>query len=156
MNAADVTAAVRPVGMGAKRCWQCKQTLPFEAFGRNRDERDGHAARCKACLKADRKARPEVYRKYKRNTHLRVQYNIGIDDFERLMVAAGGRCQICGASGSKSIRKKHLCIDHDHTTGRIRGILCDTCNRGIGLLGDNPDRIRAAASYLEINDANQQ
>ena len=53
-----------------------------------------------------------------------------------------GPCHICG-------RSKDLNVDHDHATGKIRGVLCNTCNMGLGCLGDNMDGLRKAAHYLK-------
>jgi hypothetical protein len=59
-------------------------------------------------------------------------------------------CGICKKHISEALltRKSNLCVDHDHKTGKIRGLLCDNCNRGIGLLGDNIDILRNAIGYL--------
>lgn len=54
-----------------------------------------------------------------------------------------GRCEICG-----EIPEVTLCIDHDHDTGFVRGLLCRQCNLGLGLFGDDPDRLAAASEYL--------
>ena len=60
-------------------------------------------------------------------------------------------CAICGKHKSElnMKRKNNLCVDHCHETGRIRGLLCDKCNRGIGLLGDSLKNLKSAISYLE-------
>jgi hypothetical protein len=55
-----------------------------------------------------------------------------------------GKCAIC-----KLISKQKLCVDHDHSTGKVRGLLCKKCNWGIGLFGDKPNFLRTAADYLE-------
>jgi hypothetical protein len=54
-------------------------------------------------------------------------------------------CQVCGSSGSN----RRLSVDHDHTSGKVRGLLCASCNFAIGNMGDDPDKLRAAANYLE-------
>jgi hypothetical protein len=55
-----------------------------------------------------------------------------------------GVCAICGGGNGD----RRLAIDHDHMTGRVRGLLCSACNRAIGLLRDSPDRFTKAATYL--------
>ena len=64
----------------------------------------------------------------------------------------GGLCAICGKAETHLSRKgeiTRLAIDHDHVTGAIRALLCHACNVGIGTFGDDPDLLRAAASYIE-------
>lgn len=63
-----------------------------------------------------------------------------------LLVRSEGRCQLCRREADK------LVVDHNHDTGRVRGILCSSCNVGMGLFGDDPAAMRAAADYLERND----
>lgn len=77
--------------------------------------------------------------------YYRSQYGLSLDDVERMR--AGG-CAICGATGSVG-RHGQLHVDHCHTTGRVRGILCHSCNLGIGNFKDDPDLLRKAIAYLE-------
>ena len=65
--------------------------------------------------------------------------------------AQGGNCAICkGRDGVGKLRwKRILCVDHCHTTGRVRGLICSRCNTAIGMLRDNPAFARAVADYLE-------
>lgn len=79
---------------------------------------------------------------YNRDATLRLKYGIGEDDYAALYAAAGGRCGVC-AEG-----RDILDVDHDHATGRIRGLLCGRCNRALGLLRDDPVRLMAAAAYI--------
>ena len=71
-------------------------------------------------------------------------YGITLADFNRMVAERSGKCDCCG-----DVPKKQLLVDHDHTTGDIRGLLCPACNAGIGLLGDSPDGLRLAVAYLE-------
>lgn len=72
-------------------------------------------------------------------------YGLSVDDIAGLISAQGDVCPVCGEPIDTSAR---FHVDHDHETGAIRGILHDPCNKGIGMLGDNPDRCERAAAYL--------
>ena len=84
-----------------------------------------------------------------RDRNLRHCYGIGTAEFDEMLAAQGGACAICGTTvwGGKH-KTPH--VDHDHATGRIRGILCHGCNTGLGSFGDSPERMRLAIRYLEV------
>jgi hypothetical protein len=86
-----------------------------------------------------------------------LQKNFGIDlaDYQRMFVEQEGACAICRQpeTEKRNGKAKWLAVDHDHTTGAVRGLLCVACNTGIGKLGDDPARLRAAATYLESHAA---
>ena len=70
----------------------------------------------------------------------------GLTAQEAQMMKNNASCEICG-------NKDSLRIDHDHTTGVIRGVLCNNCNVALGLMLDNPETMRRAADYLETHEA---
>jgi hypothetical protein len=70
-------------------------------------------------------------------------YGVRPEEYARLMTAQCGLCAICKRSS-----KQALGVDHDHTTGLVRGLLCRNCNTGIGLLGDNVERLLSSIRYL--------
>lgn len=91
--------------------------------------------------------------------HLR-QYGMTRADYESLLARQGGVCAICKSSDPRSgggVGKQAgtsrkwgtFHVDHDHVSGKVRGLLCLNCNAGIGQLGDSLERVRAAAAYLE-------
>ena len=85
-----------------------------------------------------------------RDAQLRRNYSITLGDYNELFQQQGGVCAICR---EKETHKNQygvmqLSVDHCHETGKIRGLLCNNCNRGIGLLGDDPLRLVKAAGYL--------
>ena len=94
----------------------------------------------KAATNAYRQANPERVRRW----HLKANYGITPEDHALILADQGGGCAICKTP--LDLTTGH--VDHDHETEGIRGILCGPCNRGIGHLGDDADRVRSAADYL--------
>lgn len=95
--------------------------------------------------RADRVANPDKYRKYDRNKSLK-RHGITADDYEAMLNQQGGVCAIC----KRVPQGKHgFHLDHDHETGRIRGILCRCCNTALGHFQDNLAGLLAAVSYLK-------
>lgn len=86
----------------------------------------------------------DQYRKIDRRQWLLQRYGLTLDDFRNLLVGQAGRCLICGL-----VPDKELHVDHDHATGKVRGLLCNPCNAGVGHFRDDPRRLLAAAQYLE-------
>ena len=90
---------------------------------------------------------PEASRKY----IIKVTYNITWDEYVSLYNEFGGKCGICGEELSLLKTKDTMTahIDHCHTTNKVRGILCRSCNRGIGYLRDDPELLTKASDYLK-------
>lgn len=84
-------------------------------------------------------------RRYKKIHHLK-KYGLTLECYEQMGVAQDGRCDICGEQPRGA---EVLCVDHDHETSQIRALLCRRCNAAIGLMKEDPARLREAASYLE-------
>lgn len=90
-----------------------------------------------------------------RRWQFKTKYGITIEDYETLRDAQGRACAICGRVDpigrvSKFGPEYWLAVDHDHDTGRVRGLLCSNCNQALGLLNENPDLVRKAIAYLEM------
>ena len=88
---------------------------------------------------------PGAMRRYR----LRHYYGLGSLGYARLVADQGGVCALCGRPPSDG---KPLCVDHDHVTGRIRGLLCTNCNTGLGKFFDDADVLRQAAQYIAAAD----
>jgi hypothetical protein len=78
-----------------------------------------------------------------RGTRIR-SYGITVEEYDDMLESQGGGCYICGVGPVG----RALDIDHDHRTGKVRGLLCSNHNRALGLLGDDPDLLLAAHTYL--------
>lgn len=79
-------------------------------------------------------------------------YRIRVDEYERMKVDQGNACAICARSfNDANVQGSHpanCVVDHCHTTGKVRGLLCPSCNLGIGKFNDCPDTLKKAATYL--------
>lgn len=97
--------------------------------------------------RAYRKFRTEAYKGYDTKRH----YGITHEDFQVILDRQNHKCPICDRPETMKINGKviALSVDHDHATGKVRGALCNTCNRGLGNLGDNVDNLRRAIAYLD-------
>jgi len=77
---------------------------------------------------------------------LQVEYGITLEAYQALVDVQRGLCAICGKP--ELTKNKQLAVDHCHTSGRIRGLLCFHCNTAIGLFNDSPEQLQAAIDYL--------
>lgn len=98
-------------------------------------------------------AKGMCHQHYIRAKGLEKKFGTTLQAIQEMEAAQGSKCAICLQTqmriGWLSGKPDAMAVDHDHKTGKIRGLLCDTCNRAIGMLKDNPDIMRAAASYIE-------
>lgn len=153
---------------GAKRasktCGKCGVTKPRSEFTIRRSGRVGHLVTyCKKCNSSfvgaayrEKIARdPTFYRRVEWPSKLRRYYGITVDDYKRMLAEQDGGCALCGstnpAAGSrnyKSATRTAFDVDHDHRTGRVRGLLCTRCNRLVGLANDDPNIARRLVEYL--------
>ena len=93
--------------------------------------------------------RKEVYA----DKHYKRVYGVGLSWVKQKLLDQDYKCAICKTVGFK-MREDHttgMNLDHDHATGKPRGLLCHNCNRGLGLFQDNPSLLREAAKYVELN-----
>jgi hypothetical protein len=86
-------------------------------------------------------------KEYDFELHIKRNYGINFDEYESMLKKQGGVCAICASPPPKK-HKQRLSIDHCHTTGRVRGLLCDACNQGLGLFKDSPELMLKSISYL--------
>lgn len=85
----------------------------------------------------------------KRNSRIETRYGMESGEWEARFIAQEGKCAICGSHGRGFIRgEKPLVVDHDHKTGKVRGLLCGDCNTALGRFGDDPEQLRRAIAYL--------
>jgi hypothetical protein len=146
--------------MTEKVCTICGVKKPLDDFSwhMKKDRKKGyHKNQCKPCLSAAHSARrakdPSFYRKFEWPSKLRTKYGITVADYDRMLEEQDGGCAICGTRvpcvrRHKNIETEKFFVDHCHVTGKVRGLLCNACNRALGYLRDDPTIIDRAASYL--------
>lgn len=147
---------VSPIGQKVpeqkiKQCTKCGHYKhPVEDFHSHGDGRRKNV--CKECEKARvdawAKRNPEKRNETYRRRHLKRKYGISEEQYESMKRIQGDLCAICGKP-EKDTRRQHLCVDHCHTTGRVRGLLCFECNLAIGNLEHDVGRLKRAITYLE-------
>jgi len=154
-----------------KICTKCKIEKSNNAFVTDKRRPDGLTIWCKTCRsishkkwyesnsdkakerkRLDRIYRKEYYQSPERKKRYRIKYiektfGIKYHEYDRMLQEQNSLCAICGEKESSSTCK-YLSVDHCHTTGKIRGLLCVSCNRGLGMLRDNPDFVEKALNYL--------
>ena len=116
---------------------------------------DGLHSQCKKCNNNSRslhkKRFPEKAKQWnKKNPHYTLS-KLGVDvtakDYEFLLIKQNNACAICKHVPSE--KEKRLSIDHDHKTNKVRGLLCNNCNTGLGMFQDNIDFLNSAVRYLK-------
>ena len=154
--------SVALLAQGKKRCCACQKILPTGEFVSNAPAQDGLTYRCRAChaaWNADwRAANPERVRAMvakrdrltSRRAKLRHKYKMELEQFDAMLASQGGRCAICSVVLAEGGRGGPN-VDHCHSSGRVRGILCASCNQGLGHFADNAERLRSAIEYLETS-----
>ena len=93
--------------------------------------------------KAYKRKYRQLHRPAAKREYLKLTYNMTLEQYNALSDTQEGKCAICGTS------PKRLVVDHCHTQGHVRGLLCDNCNTAIGLLKDSSEHLRQAAAYLD-------
>jgi hypothetical protein len=141
-----------------KRCTKCKKDKLQDAFYRSSNSSDGRHSWCKQCLDTAKNAvktrDPRRYRAMQRASWYRNRLNLEQDGYDAMLQEQQGVCKVCKCpetTKNKDGLTLPLSVDHDHTTGKVRGLLCRKCNIGIGSFGDSPDLLIRAAEYLSAN-----
>jgi hypothetical protein len=147
-----------------KKCYLCGLTKKKIEFYRNKTKWDGIASECILCsskkvkayykknkvrLSAYKKKLRSISKNLERERELKLLKNYGItlENYDILLESQKGVCAICFTN--KPGNKKRFSVDHDHKTGKVRGLLCDKCNRGLGYFNDNFEILEKAIKYLK-------
>lgn len=134
-----------------KECSRCKLKKPFTDFYAKKPKSFGskYFSRCIACIieasQISKKKYPNRVKKEQAKALFKHRYGIYPEDKEKMLIAQNRRCKICNIEVEG--RTAHL--DHCHKTGKVRGVLCNKCNHGIGLFGDSIISLEKAILYLK-------
>ncbi len=141
--------------MSSKHCRECNLDRDKKYFYNDKSRADGLNPLCKSCASINGKKRRAAYPEKGRTAHYRIKYGITLDKYNDMLIEQDNVCKICKcpetASDSRYGKTRELAIDHDHETGRVRGLLCMSCNTGISRFKDNIDLLTSAIKYLEFN-----
>lgn len=149
-----------------KKCSMCHKYLILLDFYRDNSKSDGRVSTCKKCRKIyeskhykENKQKykdysikfrinnPERYKAYHRESRLRRLYGLTPLQYDDLFKKQNYQCAICGETKFNY----RMAVDHDHKTGKIRGILCHFCNRALGLMKDDINLLNKSIKYLKQN-----
>lgn len=153
-----------PQGKRMKVCKKCGVERPLSDFYKRKKSIDGKRHTCKHCSRKAQKTWRDTHpdnvkrsqdkfnakesrRLYRRNWYLFDRYGIGLVEYNQMLEDQNGKCAICGTrdpGGQANI----FHVDHEHTTGKIRGLLCNNCNPGLGWFKDNEENLLNAIAYL--------
>lgn len=98
-----------------------------------------------------RRDNPEQYSKIQRNTKLKLNYGIDLEEYDRMLDRQEGKCLICSGTDSNSTNTDNLYVDHCHKTNKVRGLLCSHCNSGLGMFKDSIESLERAIQYIKDN-----
>lgn len=143
-----------------KECPQCKCQMPNTHFYTDDAKKDGLSYYCKICQRRRATVWAEAHPEERRRTMrawrdrtdqptnnrkiwLKRAYDLTPEDTEKLLAAQGRKCAVC----RRLLTKYH--VDHDHETGKVRGLLCRACNVGLGFFKDSVKRLTAAVDYIQ-------
>ena len=120
-----------------KECNKCGEENPHYE---DKSKSSGYASTCRVCCDKRR-------RKNERVAAYKSAYGITIDEYDLNLELQDNACKICKVDASEFT--KRLSVDHCHTTGEVRGLLCPSCNRGLGDFKDNIEFLEEAIGYLQ-------
>lgn len=144
-----------------KKCSKCYNNLPISAFHKNCKKSSGLRSECRECRnkyrREFRKKNPIKFLTYEnteefkfksRNSRLKRDYGISIEDFEKMEKNQNKVCAICKNTESHKT-KIHLSVDHNHKTSKVRGLLCHRCNVVLGLIKEDFKILKSIVEYLK-------
>ena len=137
-----------------KKCTSCLQTFDLLKFELTYSSVSPNNRRnqCKKCRNEQRKKYECRHGDGLRERILKRNYNMTREQYHEMSKSQNHRCFICNEINKFGPWKDKLVVDHDHDTGKVRKLLCDKCNKGLGQFNDNPELLKKATEYLILHD----
>ena len=136
-----------------KFCAKCKEIKSYDEFSVSAKNRCGRQSYCKSCRNAHQRATHDPVRA--RGYNLRRNHQLTHEQYEAMAQSQNRACAICGTHESAMLPHKgqpgYLHIDHNHTTGVVRGLLCNACNTALGYVREDPIIVHALLAYLQLH-----
>ena len=136
-----------------KTCRTCGEVKALKHYHKAKVNTDGYEHRCKDCKKAI--TQTEEFKEKRRQRSykyaLKHHYGLTVEDYEQMIEDQGNRCACCGDHWDNVVsRQAHArwCVDHNHETGEVRGLLCNACNAMLGHAQDSIHRLAKGIEYL--------
>lgn len=140
-----------------KHCSKCGHDKSIELFSNDKTSKDGLCHWCKNCCSLNSRRHhennknSEEYKLKRRDSYLRTTYNISLNDYNDMLNRQDGKCLICIRELADGGHTTH--VDHCHSSGEVRGLLCTNCNRGLGYFKEDVDSLYRAITYLSIRSS---
>lgn len=136
--------------MKTKTCTKCKKRKALSEFYRLKNRKNKPAPACKECARKKRREYARNHREKESRKHrewsIKSAYGLTLEQYDQMFEEQGGVCKICGKI---NLDGRRLYIDHNHKTGKVRGLLCHKCNSLLGYVDDSIDYLLKIKSYLK-------
>jgi hypothetical protein len=133
-----------------KICLTCKEEKPLDQFNKRAQSKDGHSYHCRPCYRTQKndynKSRGPDYFRHNIIKRTATKAGVTVEYVLEQLKLQDYKCKICNRPESELSKKLH--VDHCHTTGKYRGMLCGPCNQALGLFKDDPQVLEKAIKYL--------
>ena len=140
-----------------KICSKCKVPKELTDFHVDRVKKNGRCSSCKVCSKERASKFYHNHRiacdNYTYSYYIKKLYGITLEEKNDMFLKQGNCCGACGSKNIGNIQRTRWCIDHDHKTGLVRGVLCYHCNAALGQVKDDISTLKKLIEYLERHDA---
>lgn len=142
--------------VACKKCQKCKEDKPLGAYRKDRRRKDGLKYVCKTCTdlyqKEYKERNPELVRKTRNASYLLCKYGLTIEQYNAMLLAQNNKCAICNSESTDNSQHKTMLVDHNHTTGKVRALICHPCNATIGYSKEDTERLIKCAEYLKVHN----